>query len=65
METEILDETKALEKIQTQLRKVETAIFKKRFWNEADEQETLERQKIKTEAKKKVNKRKEKSHKQT
>ena len=53
METEILDETKALEKIQTQLRKVETAIFKKRFWNEVDEQETLERQKIKTEAKKK------------
>ena len=59
MDTEILDETKALEEIQTKLRKVKTTIFKKRFWNEIDEQETLERQKIKTEAKKtlkKVNK---------
>ena len=56
MDTEILDETKALEEIQTKLRKVKTTIFKKRFWNEIDEQETLERQKIKTEAKKKLKK---------
>ena len=37
METEILDETKALAEIETKLRKVKIAIFKKRFWNEIDE----------------------------
>ena len=58
IESNILDETKALEEIKTKLRKVETKIFKKRCWNEIDEQETLKRQKIKieTEKFKKVNK---------
>ena len=36
METEILDEAKALEEIGNKLRKVKTLIFKKRFWNEID-----------------------------
>ena len=62
METEILDETKTLEEIEAKLRKVKATIFKKKFWNEIDEQEKLERQKIKTETEKlkkaKKNKRK-------
>ena len=36
METEILDEAKALEEIGNKLRKVKTVISKKRFWNEID-----------------------------
>ena len=58
IESEILDETKALEEIKTKLKKLETKVMKKRFQNEIDEQETLERQKIKieTEELKKVNK---------
>ena len=43
IESETLDETKALEEIETKLEKLETTIMKKRFWNEIDEQETLER----------------------
>ena len=35
MESEILDETKALEEIKTKLRKLEKTM-KKRFWNEID-----------------------------
>ena len=44
--------------MKTKLRKVETITFSKRFWNEIDEHETLEKQKIKieTEKVKKVNK---------
>ena len=52
MESEIHDETKALEEIKTKLRKVKTTIIKNRFWKELDEQETLERLKIKTETEK-------------
>ena len=37
METNILVEAKALEEIETKLRKVKTAIFKKTFGNEIDE----------------------------
>ena len=36
METEILDEAKALEEIRNKLRKVKTVISKKRFRNEID-----------------------------
>ena len=50
MESKIFDETKALGEIETKLRKAETTIMKERFWNEFDEQQTLERQKIKMEA---------------
>ena len=44
--------------MKTKLRKLETTIMKKRFWKEFDEQETIERLKIKigTEKLKKVNK---------
>lgn len=52
MESEILDGTKALEETKTKLKKVETTIMKKRFWKDFDEQETLEKIKIKTEAEK-------------
>ena len=53
IESEIFDETKAFEKIETNLSKLETTITKKKgFWNEIDEQETLERLKIKTETEK-------------
>ena len=49
---------KHLKKFKTKLKKIETKVMKKRFQNEIDEQETLERQKIKieTEKLKKVNK---------
>ena len=33
MESEILEEAKALEEIKEKLRKLETKIMKKRFWN--------------------------------
>ena len=33
MESEIPEETKALEEIEEKLRKLETKIMKKRFWN--------------------------------
>ena len=48
IESEILDETKALEEIEIKLSKLKTTIMKKRFWNEIDKQETLERTKHKT-----------------
>ena len=48
----MLDETKALEKIKTKLRKLEITIIKKGFWEEIDKQETLERLKIKIGTKK-------------
>ena len=38
MESEILDETKALKEIKSKLRKVETTIIKKCFWRGFDEQ---------------------------
>ena len=47
IESEILDETKAPEEIKTKLTEVETTTFKKRFWNEIDKQEKLERLNIK------------------
>ena len=55
---EILDETKASEEIKTKLKKVETTIMKRRLWKKIDEQETLQRLKIKRQAEKlkKVNK---------
>ena len=49
IESEILDETKVLEEIETKLEKIEKVKMKKRFWNEIDKQETLERLKIKIE----------------
>ena len=52
IESEIFDETKALEKIERRLSKLETAISKKRFWNEINVQETLETLKIKTKTEK-------------
>ena len=46
MESKIPDETKALEEMKTKFKELETKIMKKkRFRNEIDEQETLERQK--------------------
>ena len=47
IESKILDETKALEEIETKLRKLETRIMEKRFWSEIDEQKTLEQLKLK------------------
>ena len=47
---EILDETKASEEIKTKLKKVETTIMKRRLWKKIDEQETLQRLKIKGQA---------------
>ena len=39
----MLAETKALEEVETELRKVETTIMKKRFSKKFDEEETLKR----------------------
>ena len=52
IESEILDKTKVPEEIKTKLKKLETTIMKKRFWNKIDEQETLGRLKIKIETEK-------------
>ena len=52
IESEIFDETKALEKIERRLSKLETPISKKKFWNEINVQETLETLKIKTKTEK-------------
>ena len=41
--SKILDEVKVLEEIKTKLRKLKTKIVKNWFWDETDEQETLER----------------------
>ena len=41
--SKILDEVKVLEEIKTKLRKLKTKIIKNWFWDETDEQETLER----------------------
>ena len=60
METEILDETKALAEIETKLRKVKIAIFKKRFWNEIDEHRKDKKTKTKPEKLRKINKKNEK-----
>ena len=51
-EPEILDKTKALRKIETKLKKLETKVMKKKFHNEIDDQETFRWQKIKTETEK-------------
>ena len=40
--TEILDETKALKEIETELGKVATTIMRKRFQNKFEEQDTIE-----------------------
>ena len=37
IESETLDETKALEEIETKLRKLETKVMKKRFWKQNDD----------------------------
>ena len=52
IESEILDKTKVPEEIKTKLKKLETTIMKKRFWNKIDEQEKLGRLKIKIETEK-------------
>ena len=37
IESETFDETKALEEIETKLRKLETKVMKKRFWKQNDD----------------------------
>ena len=50
IEPETFDATKALEEIKTKLRELKTKMMKKKFENEIDNQETLEKQRMKIEA---------------